>query len=75
MQYSLQFFFLDRQIQSYDPGAATVIESIFSFNLSIPLNFLFDSFGGKILIVQVFSDIKKWCGFIPVPNLVTATCG
>uniref|UniRef100_A0A0E0M3T3 Photolyase/cryptochrome alpha/beta domain-containing protein n=1 Tax=Oryza punctata TaxID=4537 RepID=A0A0E0M3T3_ORYPU len=41
---------------SYDPGAATVIESIFSFNLSIPLNFLFDSFGGKILIVQGMKD-------------------
>ncbi|XP_052168120.1 uncharacterized protein LOC127784786 isoform X3 [Oryza glaberrima] len=41
---------------SYDPGAATVIESVFNFNLSIPLNFLLDSFSGKILIVQVFSD-------------------
>ncbi|KAL5201229.1 hypothetical protein ABZP36_035583 [Zizania latifolia] len=41
---------------SYDPGAATVIESIFSFNLSIPLNFLFDSFGGKILFVQGMKD-------------------
>ncbi|KAG8057541.1 hypothetical protein GUJ93_ZPchr0002g24229 [Zizania palustris] len=41
---------------SYDPGAATVIESIFSFNLSIPLNFLFDSFGGKILFVQGLKD-------------------
>uniref|UniRef100_A0A0E0B5Q2 Photolyase/cryptochrome alpha/beta domain-containing protein n=1 Tax=Oryza glumipatula TaxID=40148 RepID=A0A0E0B5Q2_9ORYZ len=59
-KYSLQFFFLDRQIQSYDPGAATVIESIFSFNLSIPLNFLFDSFGGKILIVQVMLHMMKF---------------
>ncbi|XP_006660885.1 uncharacterized protein LOC102721765 isoform X2 [Oryza brachyantha] len=41
---------------SYDPGAATVIESIFGFNLSIPLNFLFDSFGGKVLIVQGMRD-------------------
>ncbi|KAJ1290557.1 hypothetical protein BS78_02G253300 [Paspalum vaginatum] len=41
---------------SYDPGAATVLESIFNFNLSIPLNFLFDSFGGKILVIQGMKD-------------------
>uniref|UniRef100_A0ACD5XTW4 Uncharacterized protein n=1 Tax=Avena sativa TaxID=4498 RepID=A0ACD5XTW4_AVESA len=41
---------------SYDPGAATVIESIFNFNLSIPLNFLFDSFGGNILVIQGMKD-------------------
>ncbi|KAK3129616.1 hypothetical protein QOZ80_6BG0482390 [Eleusine coracana subsp. coracana] len=41
---------------SYDPGAVTVIESIFNFNLSIPLNFLFDSFGGRILVVQGMKD-------------------
>ncbi|GJN34461.1 hypothetical protein PR202_gb23123 [Eleusine coracana subsp. coracana] len=42
--------------ESYDPGAVTVIESIFNFNLSIPLNFLFDSFGGRILVVQGMKD-------------------
>uniref|UniRef100_A0ACD5Y729 Uncharacterized protein n=1 Tax=Avena sativa TaxID=4498 RepID=A0ACD5Y729_AVESA len=41
---------------SYDPGATTVIESIFNFNLSIPLNFLFDSFGGNILVIQGMKD-------------------
>ncbi|XP_004957456.1 uncharacterized protein LOC101767929 isoform X2 [Setaria italica] len=41
---------------SYDPGAATVLESVFNFNLSIPLNFLFDSFGGKILVIQGMKD-------------------
>ncbi|XP_039823106.1 uncharacterized protein LOC120685304 isoform X2 [Panicum virgatum] len=41
---------------SYDPGAVTVLESVFSFNLSIPLNFLFDSFGGKILVIQGMKD-------------------
>ncbi|PAN13520.1 hypothetical protein PAHAL_2G343700 [Panicum hallii] len=41
---------------SYDPGALTVLESVFSFNLSIPLNFLFDSFGGKILVIQGMKD-------------------
>ncbi|OEL19972.1 hypothetical protein BAE44_0019005 [Dichanthelium oligosanthes] len=41
---------------SYDPGAAMVLESVFNFNLSIPLNFLFDSFGGKILVIQGTKD-------------------
>ncbi|CAN6167774.1 unnamed protein product [Urochloa humidicola] len=41
---------------SYDPGAVTVLESVFNFNLSIPLNFLFDSFGGKILVIQGMKD-------------------
>jgi len=41
---------------SYDPGATAVIESIFNFNLSIPLNFLFDSFGGNILVIQGMKD-------------------
>ncbi|PWZ14616.1 Pheophytinase, chloroplastic [Zea mays] len=41
---------------SYDPGAAKVLESVFNFNLSIPLNFLFDSFGGKILVIQGMKD-------------------
>ncbi|KAF7066855.1 hypothetical protein CFC21_072782 [Triticum aestivum] len=41
---------------SYDPGATTVIESVFNFNLSIPLNFLFDSFGGNILVIQGIKD-------------------
>ncbi|KAL6656384.1 hypothetical protein ACP70R_007210 [Stipagrostis hirtigluma subsp. patula] len=41
---------------SYDPGAATVIESIFNFNLSIPLNFLFEAFGGRILVIQGMKD-------------------
>ncbi|CAN6211475.1 unnamed protein product [Urochloa humidicola] len=41
---------------SYDPGAVTVLESIFNFNLAIPLNFLFDSFGGKILVIQGMKD-------------------
>ncbi|CAN6218506.1 unnamed protein product [Urochloa humidicola] len=48
---------VDRIIRaSYDPGAVTVLESVFNFNLSIPLNFLFDSFGGKILVIQGMKD-------------------
>lgn len=41
---------------SHDPGVVLVLESIFSFNLSIPLNYLFESFGGKVLIIQGMKD-------------------
>ncbi|KAJ4803865.1 alpha/beta-Hydrolases superfamily protein [Rhynchospora pubera] len=41
---------------SYDPGAAMILESIFNFNLSIPLNFLLDSFGGSVLVIQGTKD-------------------
>ncbi|XP_038976891.1 uncharacterized protein LOC113461687 isoform X2 [Phoenix dactylifera] len=41
---------------SYDPGVPIVLESILNINLSIPLNYLFDSFGGKILIIQGMRD-------------------
>ncbi|CAA3024300.1 Hypothetical predicted protein [Olea europaea subsp. europaea] len=38
---------------SYDPGVTVVLESIFSFDLSLPLNYLLEEFG-KILVIQVF---------------------
>nr|XP_029117485.1 uncharacterized protein LOC105034519 isoform X2 [Elaeis guineensis] len=41
---------------SYDPGVPIILESILNFDLSIPLNYLFDSFGGKILVVQGMKD-------------------
>ncbi|KAF8008683.1 hypothetical protein BT93_K2368 [Corymbia citriodora subsp. variegata] len=41
---------------SYDPGVLVVLESIFSFNLSIPLNFLLKGFNGKVLVVQQKKD-------------------
>ncbi|RRT73322.1 hypothetical protein B296_00006282 [Ensete ventricosum] len=43
-------------IQSFDPGAAIVLESIVSFDLSIPLNYLLGSFGGEVLIIQGMKD-------------------
>ncbi|KAL6846020.1 hypothetical protein ACP4OV_023468 [Aristida adscensionis] len=66
--------------KSYDPGAATVIGSIFNFNLSIPLNFLFDSFGGRILVVQGMKDpltkseafvtlLQEYCSKVRVQQL------
>ncbi|XP_058085009.1 uncharacterized protein LOC131232641 [Magnolia sinica] len=41
---------------SYDPGVLVVLESVFNFNLPIPLNYLMDSFGGKVLIIQGIKD-------------------
>lgn len=40
--------------KSYDPGVNVVLESIFSFNLSIPLNYLLENVKEKVLIIQVF---------------------
>lgn len=42
--------------KSYDPGSIEVLESVFSFNLSIPLNHLLSRFKGKVLIVQGMKD-------------------
>ncbi|KAJ4952973.1 hypothetical protein NE237_029805 [Protea cynaroides] len=45
---------IDEMIRaSCDPGVLLVLESIFNFNLVIPLNYLLQSFGGKVIIVQV----------------------
>ncbi|XP_010671998.2 uncharacterized protein LOC104888671 [Beta vulgaris subsp. vulgaris] len=41
---------------SYDPGSIEVLESVFSFNLSIPLNHLLSRFKGKVLIIQGMKD-------------------
>ncbi|XP_039689791.1 uncharacterized protein [Medicago truncatula] len=41
---------------SYDPGVPVVLESIFSFNLSISLNYLLEDVKGKILIIQGMKD-------------------
>eukprot|EP00262_Sarcandra_glabra_P019728 TRINITY_DN757_c0_g1_i1.p1 TRINITY_DN757_c0_g1~~TRINITY_DN757_c0_g1_i1.p1 ORF type:complete len:710 (+),score=119.17 TRINITY_DN757_c0_g1_i1:141-2270(+) len=41
---------------SYDPGVLVVLESVFNFNLSIPLNYLLDLFGGKVMIIQGMRD-------------------
>ncbi|XP_054811010.1 uncharacterized protein LOC129312411 [Prosopis cineraria] len=41
---------------SYDPGVPVVLESIFSFNLSIPLNYLLEDVKEKVLIIQGMKD-------------------
>ncbi|CAL1405174.1 unnamed protein product [Linum trigynum] len=41
---------------SYDPGAEEVLESIFSFNLSLPLNYLLEGFKERVLVIQGMKD-------------------
>ncbi|KAL4574876.1 hypothetical protein LXL04_021716 [Taraxacum kok-saghyz] len=41
---------------SYDPGAIIVLESLFTFDPSIPLNYLLKSFEGKVVIIQGMKD-------------------
>ncbi|KAL7146506.1 hypothetical protein ABFS83_06G045300 [Erythranthe nasuta] len=41
---------------SYDPGVIYVLESIFSFDLSLPLNYLLEGFEKKLLIIQGMKD-------------------
>ncbi|KAH6761249.1 DNA photolyase [Perilla frutescens var. frutescens] len=41
---------------SYDPGVIFVLESIFSFDLSLPLNYLLEGFEKRILVVQGMKD-------------------
>ncbi|PIN12207.1 putative hydrolase/acyltransferase (alpha/beta hydrolase superfamily) [Handroanthus impetiginosus] len=41
---------------SHDPGVIFVLESIFSFDLSLPLNYLLEGFENKVLVVQGMKD-------------------
>ncbi|GJT48439.1 hypothetical protein Tco_0974596 [Tanacetum coccineum] len=44
---------------SYDPGVLVVLESIFTFYPSIPLNYLFKGFENKVLIIQEMMEMKQ----------------
>lgn len=55
-------------LQSYDPGVLVVLECVFGFNLSIPLNYLLDTFGGKVLVIQV-----SWNKTVPFTELFSST--
>ncbi|KAF5200637.1 Dna photolyase, partial [Thalictrum thalictroides] len=70
---------------SHDPGVLMVLESVFSFNLSIPLNYLFKSFGGKVLIIQGMKDpisnselklsmLREQCSGIEIKELDAGHC-
>nr|XP_009787882.1 PREDICTED: uncharacterized protein LOC104235751 isoform X3 [Nicotiana sylvestris] len=41
---------------SYDPGVVVVLESIFSFDLSVPLNYLLQGFEKRVLVLQGMKD-------------------
>ncbi|KAG9159683.1 hypothetical protein Leryth_017416 [Lithospermum erythrorhizon] len=41
---------------SHDPGGIVLLESIFSFDLSIPLNYLLRGFDGRVLVIQGMKD-------------------
>ncbi|KAJ6374768.1 hypothetical protein OIU78_030284 [Salix suchowensis] len=70
---------------SYDPGVLVVLESIFSFNLSLALNYLLEGFKGKVLIIQGMKDpitdskskvamIKEHCPGVVIRELDSGHC-
>ncbi|KAL5744368.1 hypothetical protein ACOSQ2_027484 [Xanthoceras sorbifolium] len=70
---------------SHDPGVLVVLESIFSFNLSIPLNYLLEGFEEKVLIIQGMKDpisdsksklamLKEHCAGVVIKELDAGHC-
>ncbi|XP_015878340.3 uncharacterized protein LOC107414695 [Ziziphus jujuba] len=70
---------------SYDPGVLVVLESIFSFDLSVPLNYLLKGFDDKVLVIQGMKDpisdsksrlamIKEHCAWFIVKELDAGHC-
>lgn len=70
---------------SYDPGVQVVLESIFTFNLSIPLNYLLEGFEEKVLIIQGMKDpisdsksklamLKEHCAGVVIRELDAGHC-
>ncbi|KAJ0968571.1 hypothetical protein J5N97_025488 [Dioscorea zingiberensis] len=70
---------------SYDPGVHIVMESVVNFNLSVPLNYLLGSFGGKVLIMQGVKDplsksnlrlsmLREHCSGVTVSELDAGHC-
>ncbi|XP_065871108.1 uncharacterized protein [Euphorbia lathyris] len=70
---------------SEDPGVNVVLESIFSFNLSLPLNCLLGGFEGKVLVIQGMKDpisdskskvarLKEHCSGVVIRELDAGHC-
>ncbi|XP_027186317.1 uncharacterized protein [Cicer arietinum] len=70
---------------SSDPGVLVVLESIFSFNLSIPLNYLVEDVKEKVLIIQGMKDpisdsnatvsmLKEHCDCVLIKELDAGHC-
>ncbi|KAJ4953251.1 hypothetical protein NE237_030083 [Protea cynaroides] len=77
---------IDEMIRaSYDLGVLPVLESIFNFNLAIPLNYLLQSFGGRVIIVQGLKDpltksklkvsmFREYCNGVVIRELNAGHC-
>lgn len=70
---------------SYDPGVLVVLESIFSFNLSIPINFLLEDAKENVLVIQGMKDpisdsnskvamLKEHCDGVMIKELDAGHC-
>ncbi|XP_022159837.1 uncharacterized protein LOC111026138 isoform X2 [Momordica charantia] len=70
---------------SKDPGGLVVLESIFSFDLSVPLNYLLEGFEERVLIIQGMKDpiynsksmlgmLKEHCGGVIIKELDAGHC-
>ncbi|KAL5073565.1 hypothetical protein RYX36_012549 [Vicia faba] len=70
---------------SYDPGVPVVLESIFSFNLSIPLNYLLEDVKEKVIIIQGMKDpisdsnatvamLKEHCDSVIIKKIDAGHC-
>lgn len=70
---------------SYDPGVLVLLESVFNFNLRIPLNYYLDSFGGKVLVIQGMKDplansklrlskLREHCSWVTIKEVDAGHC-
>lgn len=70
---------------SYDPGVNVVLECVFNFKLLVPLNYLLEWFGGKVLFIQGVRDplskskerlsmIREYCTLATVKELDAGHC-
>ncbi|KAK4431612.1 2-hydroxy-6-oxo-6-(2'-aminophenyl)hexa-2,4-dienoic acid hydrolase [Sesamum alatum] len=70
---------------SYDPGVIFVLESIFSFDLSLALNYLLEGFEKKILVIQGMKDplsdsksmlamFREHCKGIAIKEVIAGHC-
>ncbi|XP_021657901.2 uncharacterized protein LOC110648094 [Hevea brasiliensis] len=70
---------------SFDPGVPVVLESIFSLNLSLALNYLLEGFKEKVLIIQGMRDplsdskskvslLKEHCCGVAIRELDVGHC-
>lgn len=70
---------------SYDPNAVIVLESIIDLKLSLPINYLLDSYNKKVLLIQGDKDplfqsklrstmLKQQCSKVVVRNVNAGHC-